>query len=142
MKELPKYFVIKQCDSPLFEKYIEWFNIKYGSSFFWDATWEYYWFDWKTTNKKNLEDFYNNPTVLTPEQWDSIINGVEEKEEYIVWKTYEFSNDWKTWIKQSLNWYCTFTWGIFKHIRPIKSNPEIDKAIELLEKEWYIISKN
>lgn len=153
MKEMPKYFAIKQCDSPLWSKYILWLNEKYNLDWIWNVYNSYYWYDgndgngfWKWANcSDDISEFENNPTILTLEEWDEIVNWVEEKVEYEIGNEYEFSNDGKEWFVRSFYWY---QWmnnntmsSIYKHIRPIKSNPEVDKAIELLEKEWYVISK-
>ena len=77
-KELPKYFVIKRDNSnPLWDKYIQWLNSKYNTN--WQGnTWSYYGFDGTNICWHNVNSFKNNPTLLTLEEWDSIVNLKEE----------------------------------------------------------------
>ena len=60
MKTLPKYFVIKKDENnPLWEKYLDWMNDKYGTN--WSGNWLYYGFD------GNQEVDYNGTNA-----WDEI----------------------------------------------------------------------
>ena len=76
--ELPKYFIVKRdASNPLWQKYINWLNETYESNWAGDTPDTYYGYDgfsgtdvWQTISK-----FENNPTILTLEQWDEIVNG-------------------------------------------------------------------
>lgn len=81
LMELPKYFIVKRdASNPLWQKYIDWLNKTYGSNWVGDTPDSYYGYDgnedfggteiWPIPNR-----FENNPTVLTLEQWDEIVNG-------------------------------------------------------------------
>ena len=77
-KKLPKYFVIKKDETnPLWKKYITWLNKTYNT--YWGSLFEYYGFDGSkccggTNAVDNIKYFENNPTLLTLEQWDEIVN--------------------------------------------------------------------
>jgi len=84
MKNLPKYFAIKRDESnPLWRKYINWFNNKYGSNWNGDSP-AYYGYDNSSRYKSgtmiydNMDEFENNPVLLTLEEWNDIVN--ENKE--------------------------------------------------------------
>jgi len=83
-KELPQYFVIRHYPlNPLWHKYIGWLNKTYKVNYTGDS-YIYYGYDGfsdldKGTKCSNfLESFKNNPTLLTLEEWDSIVNLKEE----------------------------------------------------------------
>lgn len=78
--ELPKYYVIKRdLDNPLWKKYISWINeLNDNQNFLWSVR-AYYWFDWSYwanwfSCENNIEDFLNNPTLITLEEWNECIN--------------------------------------------------------------------
>ena len=80
-KKLPAYFVIKRdSDNPLWGKYIKWLNKIYGINWVGDAiSYIYYGYDGTgpfggTNCWSSLEEFENNPTLLTLEEWDEIVN--------------------------------------------------------------------
>lgn len=85
MKQLPKYFIIKnQFNSnqlQLWNKYIDWLNKTYSTNWAGDARDYYYGYDGNTHTNNNgtnyqfeIHLFKNNPTVITLEQWDECIN--------------------------------------------------------------------
>lgn len=83
-KELPKYFVIHiNKSNPLWFKYIDWLNKTYKVNYGGDC-YTYYGFDGfdicnnGTKSSNFLEDFKHNPTLLTLEEWDSIVNPKQE----------------------------------------------------------------
>lgn len=91
-KKLPAYFVIKRdSDNPLWGKYIKWLkeltgdknlteNEIYGINWAGDAiSYIYYGYDGTgsfggTHCWSSLKEFENNPTLLTLEEWDEIVN--------------------------------------------------------------------
>ena len=83
-KELPKYFVIKQdSENPLWTKYIKWLNERYNVNFDW--TCGYYWYDWSkdynwANHHWNISSFQNNPTEITLEEWNEIVNNLSWEE--------------------------------------------------------------
>lgn len=89
MKELPKYFVIKSdLNNPLWSKYIEWLNNTYNNAWF-GETFEYYGCDGNikyngVNGFDKLAYFENNPTLITLEQWDSIINKTNNMNKEII----------------------------------------------------------
>ena len=82
MKKLPKYFVIKRnANNPLWDKYINWLNETYNQE--WIGCCDFF-YGFVGCSKYNgidcrevLSGFVNTPTVLTLEEWDSIINKQE-----------------------------------------------------------------
>lgn len=82
--KLPKYFAIKECDNPLWKKYIEWLNEKVGTP--WRLEWRdknaYYGFiddhivieSYKKDLKRHLAE------VITLEEWNEIVNREPKKE--------------------------------------------------------------
>lgn len=79
--ELPKYFIVKRdASNLLWQKYIDWLNKTYGSDWSGNTLDYYYGHDgskghggtdgWPIPNR-----FKNNPTILTLEQWNEIVNG-------------------------------------------------------------------
>ena len=84
---LPKYYVIKKDTSnPLWIKYIDYVNKTYwfgiGNRF------EYYWYDWSSIWKNGfycydiIDEFENNPTLITLEQWWTVINKSNEIKDF------------------------------------------------------------
>jgi hypothetical protein len=89
-KQLPKYFVIKQdANNPLWNKYIAWYNDIYGSDVRGTDYKNYYGYD-GNLNISILSELYlfkNNPTLLTLEEWDLIVNNNKQdnmKEKQII----------------------------------------------------------
>lgn len=84
MRALPKYFVIKnEGDSPLWKKYIDWLNKTYGTCTYWTGISlnYFYGYDGSECNRRKgtcsgltLAYFQNSPTVITLEEWDSMVN--------------------------------------------------------------------
>jgi hypothetical protein len=84
MKTLPTNFVIKRDESnPLWKKYINWINGQSVASFMWDYN-NYYWFDWTYDSNDDINDFDNNPTLITLEQWNECVDWVSEYREVYV----------------------------------------------------------
>jgi len=80
MNELPKCFVIKRdADNPLWDKYIEWMNKRYG--FDWTGTSIDSYYGNHSDNRTAYCSIYlfNEPTVITLEQWNEAVNGFPEK---------------------------------------------------------------
>lgn len=86
MKQLPKYFVIKrEANNPLWNKYIQWLNEKTGFNF--DGRASYYGYGYNRHIDSicyTLEEFKNNPTVLTLEEWYECVNGFKLPEKWCV----------------------------------------------------------
>ena len=80
---LPKYFVIKKCDNPLWSKYINWLNKTYDEKCAGNLLW-YYGFDGMMNYYSDLYYFRNEPTLLTLEQWDECVNKLTLQDEFIV----------------------------------------------------------
>jgi len=82
-KELPKYFVIKQDNNnPLWDKYIQWLNTTYKTRYDGMIN-NFYGFDGNfrfngTDCWDEICSFKNNPTLLTLEEWDSIVNNSKQ----------------------------------------------------------------
>lgn len=83
MKQLPKYFAIKNefNSNLLWSKYIDWLNKTYSVNWGGDNKYTYYGYDGNnsinnngTRHSSNIQDFDNNPTIITLEQWDECIN--------------------------------------------------------------------
>lgn len=86
LKELPKYFVIKKDESnPLWQKYINWINSKIQPYNCRGIMYTYYGVEGEESISSvkgfncsdSINDFQNNPTLITLEQWDSIVNPKE-----------------------------------------------------------------
>ena len=81
LMELPKYFIVKRdASNPLWKKYIDWLNKTYGSDWTGNTLEYYYGYDGSrgyggTDVWPDISRFKNNPTILTLEQWDEIVNG-------------------------------------------------------------------
>jgi hypothetical protein len=80
MKEvkLPKYFVIKQCNRPLWNDYIEWLNKTYNVNYSGDSSSSYYGYDGNETNNGtgyhiDISYFKNNPEIITLDYWNKCI---------------------------------------------------------------------
>jgi len=80
MKEvkLPKYFIIKQCNDPLWDDYIEWLNKTYNINYSGDSSSSYYGYDGNETNNGtgytiDISYFKNNPEIITLEYWNQCI---------------------------------------------------------------------
>lgn len=111
MKTLPKYFAIKAEDSELFDKFIEWFN-KMASTLWKKVSVtrcaDFYWRDW--SRDWNGYDFYtsfssfkNSPTLITLEEWDSIVNWTSQKKT-LTYETQYLRSDWTLFTKDSIDW--------------------------------------
>lgn len=129
-KELPKYFVIKRdWDNPLWQKYIDWLNEKYDSTFNWKSE-AHYWFEWVNDKYSYLnwvncwqyiEEFKNNPTLITLESW----NECTKWDKCIKWKDtwWLISMDYEKWYSELMNKY-------------VKLEEEKNKLYNLLLKLW------
>lgn len=85
MKKLPKYFVIKRVENnPLWDKYIKWLGETY--IYYWEGNVNaYYGYDGKEVTWNNdISSFSNNPTELTLEEWDEMVNGFTLPEKWCV----------------------------------------------------------
>lgn len=84
-KELPKYFVVKKdFNNPLWRKYIDWLNKTYKGKNS-GIGYDYYGYDNDYSSSRNgvnyhnvITSFKNNPTLLTLEQWNYIVNLKDE----------------------------------------------------------------
>jgi len=83
--ELPKQFVIQRDESNyLWNKYIFWLNEQTGFSF--DGSDNYYGYGYPTrvsSHYARIEHFDENPTILTLQEWDEIVNDKKEPIGYI-----------------------------------------------------------
>jgi hypothetical protein len=86
MKEvkLPKYFIIKQCNDPLWDDYIKWLNKTYSVYYEGTSSFDYYGYDGNgrnngTNNWDNLHNFENKPEIITLEYWNQCINQLHPK---------------------------------------------------------------
>lgn len=80
INELPKYFAILHYgNNPLWDNYIVWLNKKYNRDFRGDSINKYYGYDGQD-RCTNISNFDNNPTILTLEQWNNIVNGNQIKQ--------------------------------------------------------------
>jgi len=104
MKELPKYFVIKKIEHPLWDRYIDWLNEQYCKTVmetYWNGFLNnhYYGYDGNTAkasgtnNNSSLSSFSNSPTLITLEEWDECVNGFKLPEKWCV-KDCEEVNKW------------------------------------------------
>ena len=76
---LPEYFAIfNDITNPLWSKYIVWLNDKYNKDYKGSTITCYYGYDGQVKRDSNISNFKNNPTILTLEQWNNIINKDEE----------------------------------------------------------------
>jgi hypothetical protein len=96
MNKLPKYFAIKQdATNPLWDKYIKWLNKTYKTLWGGDFPDAFYGYDDNVYNTSgthfalSIENFENNPTILTLEEWDEMVNGFVLPEKWIVKVTEE-----------------------------------------------------
>jgi hypothetical protein len=78
MKNLPKYFVIKQnITNPLWNEYISWLNNTYDQNWSGDSKGAYYGYDGGMTHNGTVfsqHHFFNTPTIITLEEWHEVIN--------------------------------------------------------------------
>ena len=82
--ELPKYFVIKQCNRPLWNDYIEWLNKTYVVNYSGDSSSSYYGYDGNETNNGtgyhiDISYFKNNPEIITLDYWNQCIKNKTQK---------------------------------------------------------------
>lgn len=105
--ELPKYFIVKRdASNLLWQKYIDWLNETYGSNWAGDTPDSYYGYDgneyfggteiWPIPHK-----FENNPTILTLEQWDEMVNGFKLPEIWAIKQS--ISEEACEWFKRFPN---------------------------------------
>lgn len=143
---LPRYFY---TDST--KESVEWFNNTYDSDWCFPWAWKYIWFDWNyntwtwTDKWDTKEEFKNNHTYLTPKQfmkaikeeqefkrWDIVIDEDGDEVEFVVdlleedteWYRYIINDDWRYFFSNT--------------VTKKKELTEIEKAIELLTREWKI----
>lgn len=118
-KELPKYFVIKSdLDNPLWQKYINWLNEKYNSTF--EGNWEgmYYGYDGNkhsthgTDWYRDIECFKNKPIILTLEEWDEIVNGFKLPERWCIKATPNTGKIIAEFFDRTLNIGCCYVKGL------------------------------
>ena len=118
---LPKYFIVKRDSlNPLWDKYINWLNKTYRVR--WSGRgYAYYGFDRSAGDNgtdafDSIHRFKNNPTLLTLEEWDSIVN---PKEEFILpekWciaitpENQEVLNNWRINIKKYSTSPCKYSY--------------------------------
>jgi hypothetical protein len=82
--ELPKYFIIKQCNDPLWGNYIKWLNKTYNVNYGGDSKDAYYGYDGNefdngTNFLLNKSHFENDPTEITLDYWNKCINNIKNK---------------------------------------------------------------
>ena len=82
--ELPKYFIIKQCNDPLWDDYIEWLNKTYNKNYLGDSKDAYYGYDGNefsggTSNWLNKSRFENDPFLISLDYWNKCINNIKNK---------------------------------------------------------------
>ena len=113
--ELPKYFIIKQCNDPLWDDYIEWLNKTYNKNYSGDSKDAYYGYDGNelgngTSNWLNKSRFENDPIEITLEFWNKCIKNKSQMTQKDtvkateVLKIHEVACDgWKERISQYLS---------------------------------------
>lgn len=78
---LPEYFAIfNDITNPLWSNYIVWLNDKYNKDYKGCTITCYYGYDGQVKRDSNISNFKNNPTIITLEQWNNIINGNQIKQ--------------------------------------------------------------
>lgn len=75
-KQLPKYFVIKWSDSPLWDDFIDWLNNTHGTDF--DGKEHGYYGVDKNGGFTSMSLIYVGEPEITIEQWNEIVNGNKE----------------------------------------------------------------
>ena len=109
--ELPKYFIIKQCNDPWWDDYIEWLNKTYNKNYDGDNQDAYYGYDGNgTSNWLNKSNFENDPIEITLEFWNKCIKNKSQMTQKDtvkateVLKIHEVACDgWKERISQYLS---------------------------------------
>lgn len=80
MKKLPQYFVIlADKDNPLWLKYINWLNETYDQNLT-GRSWNYYGYDGCIEYWDRIEDFENNPKLISLEEWNECVNEIKEEQ--------------------------------------------------------------
>ena len=137
---LPKYFY-----TDVTKESVEWFNKTYNKQWNFPWVWKYIWFEWDTNKYDNPKDFKNSPTYLTPQQFMKAINQEEFKRWEIVidmdGDEVEFITDLKQEDDCGYSYVIKYDWNYFfasQITKKRKEQTEIEKAIELLTREWKI----
>jgi hypothetical protein len=92
LKTLPKSFACKNTNDKLWKKYIKWLNKEYGRNLTGDSyNWPYYGIMSSGEFDHNKSSYFD--TILSLEEWDEIVNGVQIKETEEVMKTNEITKD-------------------------------------------------
>jgi hypothetical protein len=141
MKEvkLPKYFIIKQCNDPLWDDYIEWLNKTYNVNYGGDSN-SYYGYDGNefdngTGYHIDISYFKNNPEIIILDYWDECIKNKTQMTQKLTVKVTEVlkihevaCESWKERISQYLS-------RIDKDQNIIFSQSEIDKMFSAASKD-------
>lgn len=111
MKTLPKYFCIKRDpNNPLWDKYINWLNIKNPE---WNYDWIHDWYYWKWKYDdviRHKEDFdFELAKLITLEEWNAAVYPEQDPNEksFKIQLTYETiirRSDWIEFKKDTINW--------------------------------------
>ena len=99
--KLPPYWIVKNDSSQEFKDTVinylnETYRKKWGGGSWW-GSWIYYWYDWNNysdwTNAYNyIEEFENNPKLLTLKQFKKMTKQKEKKVKFKVWEQVAVSN--------------------------------------------------
>lgn len=143
MKTLPKSFGIKRdASNPLWKKYVKWLNTKHNSVF--NGMYPNYYGIDMTGVIVALPHECSFDTILTLEEWDSIVNGWQPKKGEMVEVR---DNEWNQWQPREFlamdgdRFVCrhlTYPSKFFAYIqcRPVNSKKkELEESIARMEKE-------
>lgn len=142
MKTLPKSFGIKRdASNPLWDKYVKWL-INKGADIEGKGDW-YYGISKKGVIGYNSHDYTRFETILTLEEWDSIVNGWQPKKGEMVEVRYYECDDWM--LREFLcmdgdRFVCRHesvnnVFYAWLECRPIDKNTELKESIARMEKE-------
>ena len=155
--KLPKYWTVKNDGSQEFQDtVVKYLNETYKQSWTWNW-YRYFWYDWSANwNWTNLfdsiENFKNNPTLLTIKQFKKMTTQKEKKVKFKLWeqvavsdtseedaikklKTQEHEYYYTWWI--DMDWYhitqdSDKDYGVYKYIAKIPK----PKTIKIKDVKW------
>ena len=79
---LPEYWIVSMDrHHPRWMEIISYINLTFGSDWAGDCM-DYYGFDGESECGDELDDFQNNPTVFTVDEWFNLVEGVQLYEIY------------------------------------------------------------
>lgn len=105
---LHKYFVVKKDESdPLWDLFFKWFNDYYTVDY--DDSWNYFWYDWSnmgwwTDAYCYIDDFENNPTLITLAERDRCVNKKPSQTKQLSKPIRSCEHNWSIYKEDTIDW--------------------------------------